>query len=69
MKKIILFVVICYGLANANIEAQLIYDGGIRQDNVKLTTSQIKELFSEDSEAMRLYDKGKTQKVIGQIIF
>jgi len=33
MKKIILFVVICYGLANANIEAQSIGGGTGIQNN------------------------------------
>ena len=66
-----LFVLIAFGLMSysANAQTELIYDGGVYQNNIKLTTEEVKELMKGDSSALSKYRSGKTQYAIGQHIF
>jgi len=47
-------------------QKSLVYQRGIRSENIVLTDQQICDIFNEYPEIKKLYDKGKGQKSVGE---
>mgnify|MGYP003994424771 FL=1 len=49
-------------------QKSLVYQRGIRSENIVLTEQQICDIFNEYPEIKKLYDKGKGQKSVGEVL-
>ena len=72
MKKQIttIILLIAFGLMtySANAQTELIYDGGVYQNGIKLTAKEVRELFKDDSVALDKYESGRESYVFGIVI-
>ena len=70
MKKTIIISILSLFLA-ANIFGQsneLHYRNGVWQGDEKLSASEVRAIMSYNSEALRLYNSGKTMEIIGYVL-
>ena len=65
-----LFVLITFGLISysANAQTELIYDGGVYQNDIKLTAKEVSELMKDNKKALIKYESGKGLQVAGTLI-
>ena len=69
MKKIICFFIAGIALCmSVSAQPELIYKGGVLQNGTKLTAEQVREVMSGNSEALELYNSGRSIFVTGQVI-
>jgi len=70
MKKyLIIIALIMCASANLNAQTELIYNGGVYQNNIKLLPKEVKELFKDDSVALSKYKSGRIFYITGKCIF
>ena len=70
-KQTIIILLIAVGAITytANAQTELIYDGGIYQNDIKLTSKEVKALMKVDSVALNKYKTGRILYITGKSIF
>ena len=69
MKKVICLFFAGFALCvSVSAQSGLTYKGGVWQDETKLKAAQVRGVMSENSEALNLYNSGRSLSVTGQVI-
>ena len=67
-KKIYFFIVGIMLCVSVFAQSELIYNNGVFQNGTKLKAEQVKGAMSDNSEALALYNSGRSLFVVGQVI-
>lgn len=69
MKKIIFMFCLCYKFISFGQDTLTYKNGGriFNSNNQKLSSIEIKDLFSNNAEALTLYNSGKTKQTVGNV--
>ena len=70
-KIAVLLLVIAFGgfSYSANAQTELIYNGGVYQNEIRLTPKTVKELMKDDKDALSKFKSGRMQYITGKCIF
>jgi len=67
-KSIYLFIMGIALCVSVSAQTELTYRNGVLQNGVKLKAAQVREVMSGNSEALELYNSGRSLSVAGQVI-
>ena len=62
------FIICASASANVNAQTELIYKGGVYQNDIKLTSAEVKEIMKDDKDALSKYKSGKSLRAAAIII-
>lgn len=70
MKKIVFLFILFFALCNKSVGQcdSLSYKNGIWKDGQKLSTEDVRSVMANNSEALKLYNSGKTLKIFYYIV-